>query len=136
MKLLALVALVAAADEKKKEVKAGAKCVMGKDECNYEADQKMICIQADWSGFKADDAVKKLMKDKFKVEEAAMDKAIEKVVEDQKKANEGDNGVCGKSGECDTPSADTKAWVDAGASYTCSAKALAVTMGAVVGALA
>merc|ERR1712216_617048 len=103
MKLLALIALTAvvAAAEKAtaKDPKEGDKCVMGKDECGYEGDQKLICGQVDYSGYTATDAHKKKMKDDLKLaDDAAVDKAIEKMKEDNKV--DGDNGKCGKSAEC------------------------------------
>merc|ERR1711988_288951 len=120
--LLALVAVVAAVeDDKKKEVKENAKCVMGKDECNYEADQKLICAQGDFSGWTPSDEQKKKMKDGKEVSDADFDKMVEKVKESRKV--DGDNGNCIKSEECDKPSADVQEYVDAGAVLTCSAKA-------------
>ena len=76
MKLLALIAIVAAADEKK-TVKAGDKCVMGKDECGYEADKKLICSQGDFSGWTPTDAQKKAMNPDGKLDDAALTKAID-----------------------------------------------------------
>ena len=136
MKLLALIAIVAAADEKKKEAaKEGGKCVMGKDECGYEADKKLICAQVDYSGYKATDAQKKALKTSAKLaDDAAVDKAIEKMIADRKV--DGDNGNCGKAEECDKPSKEVQEYVDAGVAITCSAKALAVSMGAILAAAA
>ena len=115
----ALIATVAAeADgDAAKEVKAeGAECTMGEDQCGYEEKKTNICMEWDYSG---------------------LDSAKTADLEEYDAATmTGKKAVCSQATNCKADDPNTKAYTDAGASYTCSAKALAASMATVAAALA
>ena len=135
MKLLALTlaAFVAAEDDKKEAAKEGSACTMGKDDCGYEKDQKLICAQLDMTGFEATDEQKEKAK-KDGMSEADIEKLTDKMKEQFK--IDGDKGGCTASANCDGSNKDTKELIDAGAEIKCSAKALAASVVVAMGALA
>merc|ERR1719453_1113822 len=109
--------------------KEGDKCTMGNDDCGYEADQKLICAEADMSGASMTDDQKKKLTDA-----GASDDDITKAEEAMQAM--GTVAVCTASANCESDSAKMTEADDMGVSVTCSAKALAGAMVAFVAAAA
>jgi hypothetical protein len=109
--------------------KEGDTCTMGNDDCGYEADQKLICAEADMSGASMTDDQKKKLTDA-----GASDDDITKAEEAMQAM--GTVAVCTASANCEGDSEKMKEADDMGVSVTCSAKALAGAMVAFVAAAA
>ena len=132
--VIALFAAIAVSAEDEEEdsgaaAAVGDACKMGEDDCGYEKDQKLICVELDYSSASMTDEQKDALKDAGATDED-ITKAEEKIQETTM------DPLCIESKDCEDDSARRKEADESGVGVTCSAKALAATMVTALGALA